>query len=79
MKIVRTRDYGTHKHSEIFSLTDYFCPHCGNKSVWEGSDNDYYRGVDYACKDCGGKFEHPCEPEFIGRNYKVTWSEETSR
>lgn len=80
MKSVRTCDYGTHKNSEIFTLTDYFCPHCGVKNVWEGSDADFYAGVDYLCRSCNGRFEHPQDGEVRSTDAtKITWSEETAR
>lgn len=62
-KATLVKDFGTHQYSEEFTKTDYFCPICGLKNVWEGSSPDYYRGVDYECRTCQGVFENPVEPD----------------
>ena len=32
-----------HVITKDFELTDYFCPQCGNKSIWiEDSEGDFY-------------------------------------
>ena len=49
-----------HTYVETWEKTEYFCPHCGNKSVWdEVANGDYYLGTTLTCENCGGTFHHP--------------------
>ena len=43
--------------------TEYFCPFCGNKSVWMDNDeySDYYTGPAYVCLSCAADF---CLPHY---------------
>lgn len=50
----------SHKYSETWEPTEYFCPNCGEKSVWhECSPGDYYVGEQYICLKCGNTFYLP--------------------
>ena len=50
----------SHKYSELWELTDYFCPNCGKKGVWFGDDGgDYYIGEQYICMECEHTFYLP--------------------
>ena len=45
---------------ETFQLTDWFCPVCGKKTVWqECSEGDYYAGPHIVCSSCGGTMQWP--------------------
>jgi hypothetical protein len=49
-----------HVTTKDFDLTDYFCPQCGNKSVWvEDSEGDYYEGPQFICTHCESSFRLP--------------------
>ena len=50
----------SHKYSEPWELTDYFCPHCGKKGVWFRNDGgDYYVGEQHICIECDHTFYLP--------------------
>ena len=50
----------SHKYSEPWELTDYFCPNCGKKGVWFRNDSgDYYVGEQYICIECEHTFYLP--------------------
>lgn len=54
-----------HSYLHTYAPTDYFCPHCGRRDVWEEcSDGDYYQGPDILCLYCGGGF---CLPNGDGK------------
>lgn len=43
-----------------FHKTDYYCPSCGERGVWEEQGSgDCYIGVDYCCSYCGLFFNLP--------------------
>lgn len=43
-----------------FVLTDWFCPACGKKTVWEEDDEgDYYCGPEIVCSSCGATMQWP--------------------
>jgi len=45
---------GRHHYWDEFEKTDYFCPECGAKDVWEeAGPGDYYVGADFVCISCG--------------------------
>jgi hypothetical protein len=46
--------------TERWEETNYYCPGCAAKTVYEllGSD-DYYLGPDYLCRACGAYFNMP--------------------
>lgn len=42
---------------EQWEDTNYFCPNCGQKTVWHQYDEgDYYVGEDHICISCGKMF-----------------------
>ncbi|MGZ3796485.1 MAG: hypothetical protein ACXVB1_08975 [Pseudobdellovibrionaceae bacterium] len=48
---------GSHHYWENYEKTEYFCPNCGAKDVWEEQgDGDYYVGADLICSNCGAGF-----------------------
>ena len=41
---------------EKWIKSDWFCPSCGKKSVWERNDEgDYYQGITSLCLGCGNQ------------------------
>lgn len=47
----------THHYIDDYKLTEFFCPNCGKKSVWEeGSYGDYYVGPGMICTSCKSSF-----------------------
>lgn len=47
---------GSHHYVREYKKSQYFCPICGNKEVWEEmGQGDYYQGSDYVCISCGCK------------------------
>ena len=41
-------------------LTDWHCPNCGEKAVWdEHGEGDYYQGTTHICRSCGCSFTLP--------------------
>lgn len=47
-------------YQETFNLTDWFCPGCGKKTVWEEEgEGDYYCGPEIICASCGTTMQHP--------------------
>lgn len=59
------KDYKTnekvfsHKYTENWGFTDYFCPSCGVKTVWQADDGDYYVGSELICTSCESSFYMP--------------------
>lgn len=44
---------GKHHYFDEFEKTEYFCPQCGAKEVWqEQGAGDYYVGEDWICTAC---------------------------
>lgn len=49
-------------HRERWRRTDYYCPICGTRAVWEEEGaGDYYAGPSILCIACGGSMQHPSE------------------
>ena len=48
-----------HTYVDNFLKTDYHCPGCGAKEVWEGTKEDYYAGPDMVCVSCESSFNLP--------------------
>lgn len=49
-------------YMETWEDTRFFCPNCGEKTVWvEGSPGDYYVGPSYLCSSCSHGFNLPSE------------------
>ena len=47
--------FGGHdKHG--YKLTEYYCPYCGSKELYESNDDDVEAGYTYACLKCRGEF-----------------------
>lgn len=50
----------SHKYSERWSLTEYFCPQCGKKDVWiRGDGGDCELGEKHICTECEHTFYLP--------------------
>jgi hypothetical protein len=57
----------SHTISEQWKETDYFCPCCGSKSVWNRTDSsDYYVGEEFMCIKCEADWNWPSEPSKSG-------------
>lgn len=57
MNLEVTEQHGLHHKNCVYALTDYHCPRCGQKGVWEEQgDGDYYLGKDFVCQECGNEF-----------------------
>jgi rRNA maturation protein Nop10 len=55
--------YDGSAYYESYTLSDWYCPSCGKKSVWEeNGEGDYYRGPNFICSSCGGSM---CFPEMF--------------
>ena len=47
-------------HSETWEYRDdLFCPFCGEETVWEADDEDYYVGTQFICTACEAFFHLP--------------------
>jgi hypothetical protein len=56
----------SHKYSETWEPTEYYCPACGKQSVWmESYGGDYYVGERHLCIGCNVSFYLP---EGVDRN-----------
>ncbi len=50
----------SHKYTEKWKETDYFCPRCGSETVWVCDDEgDYYVGEQHLCVEGGHTFYLP--------------------
>lgn len=50
----------SHKNSEKWEVTEYFCPAYGKEAVWFRNDSsDYYVGEQYICINCQSTFYLP--------------------
>jgi len=62
-KITKMRvllEFKTHHYWEEYEKTDYYCPNCGKRTVWENRDiGDYYEGSDLVCSECNFSFTMP--------------------
>lgn len=55
MKVIN--QYPSYHYIEEYKLTDYFCPNCGSKNVWEeDSEGDFYVGPSLVCTKCRCQF-----------------------
>lgn len=55
--------FKTHHYMEEYEETPWFCPKCGQQSVWaETCGGDYYLGVNHFCLTCNVHFYLPSEP-----------------
>ena len=53
--------------AEDWFETDYFCPICGKRAVWEeDSPGGYYTGPAIMCGECGATMQHPSGPRDSG-------------
>lgn len=49
-----------HSYTERWDVSDLYCPHCGDQSVWiEDAGGDYYEGPGHLCAACGWQFTMP--------------------
>lgn len=62
-----------HTYKETFTPTDLFCPNCGNRGVYEGSQYDYYCGADHECLICHHHFTIQ-GPSPQSEDDKVEWA-----
>lgn len=50
----------SHKYSETWERTDWYCPKCGERKVWhDTSGGDYYVGEMHLCMGCHSSFYLP--------------------
>ena len=50
----------SHKYTETWETTRFFCPKCGERGVWFRNDGgDYYIGEQYICIFCKSTFYLP--------------------
>jgi predicted RNA-binding Zn-ribbon protein involved in translation (DUF1610 family) len=49
--------------AEAWTSTEYFCPHCGLRTVWESGFGDFYTGPNFLCESCGWIFSLPFAPD----------------
>jgi predicted RNA-binding Zn-ribbon protein involved in translation (DUF1610 family) len=55
MKVIR--EYSTHHYEEVWEKTEYYCPMCGTREVYEEQGpRDYYAGNDAVCLACDNCF-----------------------
>jgi hypothetical protein len=60
---VTVRYKAGHMYVEPWKPTAYFCPCCGQKTVWNRCDGgDYYAGENFACIKCEAEWTWPNEP-----------------
>ena len=53
----------SHAYQESWEKTNYFCPCCAAKNVWNRCDGgDYYQGEQFMCTACGVDWNWPSEP-----------------
>jgi predicted RNA-binding Zn-ribbon protein involved in translation (DUF1610 family) len=58
-----------HSYDERWATTDYHCPACGEKKVWENqSGGDYYVGTQLICTACSFSFYMPAAKQIEGQN-----------
>ncbi len=58
MKILQ--EYKTHHYFSNYDKSEFFCPNCGKKEVWEEQGaGDYYVGVNFTCISCKHEFNLP--------------------
>lgn len=44
---------GCHHYWNNFEKSEYYCPNCGTKEVWqEQGSGDYYLGEEWLCTNC---------------------------
>lgn len=50
----------SHHYVKEYKHTQWHCPRCGKKTVWEDQDiGDYYEGSDLCCTSCYNRFTMP--------------------
>ena len=54
-KPLRENDYKFHGPPDHWVLSDWFCPSCGMKDMWQRSKGggDYYHDYSVTCHSCG--------------------------
>ncbi len=53
-----TLEYKTHHYFEEYNKTDVRCPSCGEQTVWESTEGDYYSGNTFLCLSCNHDFNY---------------------
>jgi len=59
MAKVKTHEGNDWNDAEYYETTEYYCPKCGNKTVWVEVDDDggdFYVGLEYVCTTCPTTF-----------------------
>lgn len=60
MQVKVTMKWPNRQMTSIYNETEYYCPNCGEKSVFnEDGDGDYYLGVQFLCVSCDHTFYLP--------------------
>ena len=49
----------SHKYTEVWDKTEFHCPRCSSKEVWQSSGADYYVGEQMICTHCKATFYLP--------------------
>lgn len=49
----------SHKYTEAWEKTDFYCPNCGKRGVWSVAGGDMYVGPQHICVDCESSFYLP--------------------
>lgn len=53
MSIKVVEDHGTYTSESSWDVGDYYCPNCGERTVYEeNGEGDYYVGPDLICVLC---------------------------
>lgn len=56
-----------HTYTFSYEKTEYHCPSCGTKEVWEDQgDGDYYEGSTLYCRKCAFSFTMPTRSDYEG-------------
>lgn len=71
MKVIEIINDTKTEETEV-KKTDYFCPACGVKDVYEkDEDGDFYEGPDFLCNTCKAKFTLPSGASSHLNNFKI--------
>lgn len=53
-ELAKKRNSLGHHYVQEYVKSEFYCPSCGSKEVWEQQgEGDYYMGVNYVCTSCG--------------------------
>ena len=46
----------SHRYTEDWDRTEFYCIQCGKQGLWQSSDEDYDAGPSLMCEHCGYSF-----------------------